>query len=301
MQIGTRELRRLAAVADAISVQLKLPMNRGSAPEGFDPEFWRESLVSLPRELQALPAVFRYDAVRLKREKRNPDYEHVWLSFDGASFGDLDLPEFEVRLSAADVAPGRFARKPKIEIPLCASGKPPFEGWFKESTDDYGDKLEIRADLDAQAFDLAVWGRLPAPAQAMLLSLIAALPQIISRLTERTKLSRQVDEWQTLVTGLMQTMRQRLQPTAPAVSSAQVASRSKAVPESPNVASKMPVNSPPPKVAVPGNPAGGSPFAQAKSPARVITAPAIKAPTNKAPATPTAPVEKQRSPRGKKA
>jgi hypothetical protein len=181
------------------------------APIDFDATFWRQSLGALAPVLHALPPVFRHDGVRLKREKVNPDYEHLWLVFEGAAFGAQPMPGFEMRLGAAQISPGGFSHLPKLEFPLGVDGKPPFEGWFEESRDDYGPKFELRADLNRQAFDVGVWSRTPKNSQSMLLSLIASLPAALDCLeAQRSRLSRPMSDWRLLTTRLIEVIRTRL-------------------------------------------------------------------------------------------
>jgi hypothetical protein len=160
--------------------------------------------------------VFRHDGVRLKREKVNPDYEHLWLSFTAATHGERRWETFELRLGAAQTLPGLFSHLPKLEFPLGADGAAPFEGWFEESRDDFGPKYELRADLSRRAFDLAVWAKLPRGSQALLLSLIAALPAALATLERSgTRLARPWADWQRLLQGLLEVMRERLAPPRP--------------------------------------------------------------------------------------
>jgi predicted nucleic acid-binding Zn-ribbon protein len=182
VRMGQTEFRQLMA-ATTIVTQLDALGWRGIAlPKDFDLGFWRESLKLLPTQFQSLPVLFRYDAVKLKRELVNPDYEHLWLEFKGMGLGARTWPKFELRLGAAMVQRGGFSQFPKFEIPLIDGKTKPFDSWFAESHDDNGAKLELRFSLEKQVFDNNVWSKLEDADKALMLRLIFAMPDVLLRL-----------------------------------------------------------------------------------------------------------------------
>ncbi len=215
--IGSQAWQALIAAAVAVDEALSSVGPPTGAPADFDATFWRQALgAPTAPALRALPPVFRHDGVRLKREKVNPDYEHLWLAFEGATFGAQDMTGFEMRLGAAQVRPGGFSQLPKLEFPLKADGNPPFEGWFEESHDNFGPKYELRSDLNRQAFDLAVWSKIPKGTQSLLLSVVAAIPALLETLQRNGhRLSRPWNDWQQMYQGLMDVIRARLAPPRP--------------------------------------------------------------------------------------
>ena len=177
-------------------------------PDFFDLIFWRQSLLPLIADFKSLPAVFRFNEVKLKREQINPDYEHLWLEFEGASFGLTHWPSLEIRFAAANVQPGGFSRRPKVEIPKIAGTKSPFESWFDESQDDFGPKMELRFDLNKQFFDLDVWSRISGEDRAMLISLIGGIPFALKKLELAvTKIARPWEDWNLLASGMVEILR----------------------------------------------------------------------------------------------
>jgi hypothetical protein len=103
LRMSQSDFRKIMAAA-AIITQLEASGWRGvELPQDFDLAFWRQSLKLLPAQLQALPVLLRYDAVKLKRELINPDYEHLWLELKGMGLGTRTWPKFEIRLGAAMV------------------------------------------------------------------------------------------------------------------------------------------------------------------------------------------------------
>jgi hypothetical protein len=216
--LGATAWRCMVAACAAVDEALATPALIERQPPGFDAVFWVQALGPMAMLMRALPAAFRHDGVKLIREKVNPDYEHLGLVFEGAAHGPTDLGPLEMRLSAAQVQAGGFSKLPKLEFPLRRDGQQPFDGWFEESHDDHGAKFELRADLSRKAFDLAIWSRLPKQTQAMLLSLIATLPDALAALQQQgSRASRPWSDWKLLTEGLIEVIRIRLAPPKPAL------------------------------------------------------------------------------------
>lgn len=153
------------------------------------------ALANLRARMLKLPPVFRYNSVTLKRSQVNPDYEHLWLQFEGVSFAGRRWPVFELRLSCADVRPDSFGELPKLEFPQ-GTGQSPLENWFIESTDDFGPKFELRFNLSASAMDTAVWQRLSSNDQEFVKGLAARLGKIVCTLQESgAELVRPWHQW----------------------------------------------------------------------------------------------------------
>lgn len=171
-----------------------------------------QALVELQQQMAEFPVVLRFDNVNLKREQVNPDYEHLWLRVQNLTFGEQRIPEFEFRLSCANVRPGKFGLYPKLEFPAGA-GALPFEKWYVESYDDFGDKLELRFAMP-EAMDLAVWNELSERDHTFMTALIAALNSMLARLNEDgTVLARDWSEWTALAENVKRILSLR---TAPA-------------------------------------------------------------------------------------
>ncbi|HEU4853583.1 MAG TPA: hypothetical protein VFT37_15650 [Telluria sp.] len=148
-------------------------------------------------EMAELPPVLRFDKVVLKREQVNSDYEHLWLRVINPALADMRWPEFEFRLSCANVRPGKFGAYPKLEFPAGA-GEAPFEKWFIESYDDFGEKLELRFALP-ESMDTAVWQELSERDHAFIARLIAAIPSMLERMDdEGIVLARDWSDWSAL-------------------------------------------------------------------------------------------------------
>lgn len=214
LALSTTEFRQLTA-AVSILAQLDAGQWQGFVfPPQFDLGFWRASLQTLIAQLKTLPALLRYDDVRLKRELINPDYEHLWLEFHGLSLGATQLKKFEIRLGAALVQANGFSQYPKFEIPLIDGKTKPFESWYAESHDDSGAKLELRFSIDKNAFDVAVWSKLADADKALLARVIYAMPDALKRLdAQKVSIHRAWATWVNFATDAVRVLeRNRTEP-----------------------------------------------------------------------------------------
>lgn len=205
--LSTTEFRQISAAA-IILAQLEATQWQGfDFPAQFDPSFWRPSLKLLAVQLQALPPVLRYDAVKLKRELINPDYEHLWIELHGAVFGPRTWKKLEARLGAALVQDEGFSQFPKFEIPLIDGKSKPFESWYAESYDDAGAKLELRFSLEKNLFDSAVLSKLDEADRALVLRLVYAFPDILKRLqAQQTAIHRPWATWTSFASKAVQVL-----------------------------------------------------------------------------------------------
>ncbi len=205
VRMSQSDFRKIMAAA-AIITQLEASGWRGvELPQDFDLGFWRQSLKLLPAQLQALPVLLRYDAVKLKRELINPDYEHLWLELKGMGLGTRTWPKFEIRLGAAMVQRNGFSQFPKFEIPLIDGKTKPFDSWYAESQDDNGAKLELRFSLEKQVFDTSVWSRLDGSDKTLFLRLIYSMPDVLLRLeAEHVAIHRPWASWIDLARSAIQ-------------------------------------------------------------------------------------------------
>ncbi len=207
MAVGSTEFKQINAAISILN-QLEAGQWKGfEAPAQFDLGFWRPSLKALIAQVQSLPAVLRYDQLKLKRELINPDYEHLWLEFHGLQFGAQHWKKFEIRLGAALVQLEGFSQYPKFEIPLIDGKTKPFDSWYAESYDDSGAKLELRFALDKKVFDVAVWTKLAEADRALLLRLIYAMPEALKRMeAQKAAIHRPWKTWSQFAMGAVQVL-----------------------------------------------------------------------------------------------
>lgn len=148
-----------------------------------------------------IPAKLRYDKAEVIKTVTNPDYENVGFRLTNLSIGDRALPEFEFRLSCANVTRHRFGSDPKLEFPLL-KGAPQFESWYAESEDEFGPKLELRFALP-DAMDLEVWNNLKSTDKNLIAGLISRLPELIEFYAGSLQgEKRPASEWASMALGL---------------------------------------------------------------------------------------------------
>lgn len=160
-----------------------------------------DALAGLTNVINAVPDTPRFDQITLKREQVNPDYEHLWLQLGNLSMGEKRWADIDFRLSCANIRPGNFGAHPKLEFPS-ETGSSLLEGWFAESFDDFGDKLELRFALP-ESMDLSVWEKLTEVDQTIVKMLADNLSLMISRLSDsQVILTRSLAEWQELAESI---------------------------------------------------------------------------------------------------
>ncbi len=214
----TSQWRKMRAAATVIEYFFATQTKAATALEDFDFGFWKQTLLPLVADIRALPNVFRYNTVQIKRELIHSAYEHLWLVFTGASYGRQAWPKFEMRLGASNIQPGAFSKFPKLEFPRIDGKTSPFDSWFEESWDDFGGKLELRFDLTKYVSDVGVWSKVTAQDQALLVSLISLLPLVVQQMqSNKLAISRPWADWATLVNGIIETLRKLMTPPKPAV------------------------------------------------------------------------------------
>lgn len=181
------------------------------APQDFDAAVLIKALDKLDINLKALPEVLRYDKVKLKREQVNPDYEHLWFSFENMKASGQLIGDFEYRISCASVRPKKFGDHPKLEFPETC--KTAIQSWFEESYDDYGAKLELRFALP-ESMDMEVWGKLTPHDQLFIRDLVGQLPFVIEDLRINDKTPRRGwEDWKVMIHQTQQVLTMRAEPS----------------------------------------------------------------------------------------
>lgn len=161
---------------------------------------WQRALAKLDQSLEALPPQLRFDTPELHHVQVNPDYEHLWIKLPQASFAGSDPQQWQFRVSCANVTPNAFGEHPKLELPRQECQL--LQGWFEESRDDFGSKLELRFALP-NAMDGGVWKRLQPHDQRFLQSLMTSLPDILSSLEQQGhRTGRDWQDWHRLAANM---------------------------------------------------------------------------------------------------
>jgi hypothetical protein len=200
LQLGRSDWSLLQLIVSALISSLDTP-SLSPCSDGVVIDQTPAALRTLQERLARVPAVFRFDALTLKREQVNPDYEHLWFHFQHVAIGQTRLLDFEFRVSCANVRPNSFGLFPKLEFPE-ASGRAAISEWFDEAYDDFGAKLELRFALP-QSMDMAVWSRLSLSDQAFVRQLITQLPALLSELEgSGVKIKRGWSDWHELAKNM---------------------------------------------------------------------------------------------------
>ncbi|WP_040242794.1 hypothetical protein [Chromohalobacter japonicus] len=170
------------------------------APESI--EEWRRSLNSLQAALEQTQeqASLGYAGIELRHVQSNPDYEHLWITLQQAHMANQPPQDWHFRVSCANVTPGSFGTQPKLELPRQESQL--LQGWFEESRDDFGSKLELRFALP-EDMDVGIWMRLPHQDQLLLQSLLCQLPVMLTRLEQQGRhTGRDWQDWHRLAADM---------------------------------------------------------------------------------------------------
>lgn len=207
MRMESVQWYALKASISAIELSIQKHWMDVLIPKDFDVVFWTPALQRLIVDFRVIPPAFRYDRVRLKREVINADYENLWLEFYGVTFDTYTLPKMELRIGASEVDSLKFSTLPKLEFPLIDSTQKPFESWYAEGADDFGEKLEIRFDLKKKSFDLNVWAKISVWDRSLIYGLVAALPFALVQLEKnQVTITRKWNVWQQFVLSMKSTL-----------------------------------------------------------------------------------------------
>lgn len=196
--------QRLRTLTKVLEQAFAAPLTFG-LPEQLASDHWQRALRHTQAALAPAASVPRWDRLSLEHEQINPDYEHLALRLAPVTFAEQSWPHWDIRLSCANVGPGRFGAHPKLEFPEmhgAMDGHNPLRGWFPEVHNDFGASLELRFALP-DAMDINLWQTLPAPDQALITALIARLPALLDQL-ERSgaQIARPWSDWQRLVADI---------------------------------------------------------------------------------------------------
>ncbi len=182
------------------------------AIDGFDAAIWQKILLEMNQSIKAESNSLRYDSVKLKRKKVNPDYEYLWLQISNLNFNGKQWPQAEFRFSASAVKRQGFSMHPKLEFIQAQTGwLPLLESWKPELEDEYGLRMEFRCEIESQAVDIGFWNSLTDADRVLILALIWHLPIFLADLeAQNTAINRPWEDWQKLAKETMATIKARV-------------------------------------------------------------------------------------------
>ncbi|UOD51419.1 hypothetical protein [Orrella daihaiensis] len=141
---------------------------------------WFKGLQQLAKLLAAVPTTLRFDRVDVTRVVQQEGYAHLGLSLSNVMTGRGTFEGWEFHLATVQ-ANGVFDANPRLEFGR-GRGETVFERWFVESSNAFGDKLEVRFAKQDQLVDLPlVMVRLTDADRQVIAQLVEQLPLIVSR------------------------------------------------------------------------------------------------------------------------
>jgi hypothetical protein len=151
------------------------------------------------------PVILRYDDIELKGIVHGQQYHCFEIALSNMSLGDKIYPDFAYKISTIDGRGEPFGQNPRLEFP--GSTMASFETWFAESSDQRGERLELRFALPA-AMDTEVWGKLSDHDKILITALVADAPSQVLEISHNLaeKVTRR-EEW----VGLANTIKAILQ------------------------------------------------------------------------------------------
>jgi hypothetical protein len=200
----------LPIVLKAVEQALVYPEQKFGFSSSSDILQLKSAIEHIKNEIVRLPATFRFDHVEIQSHRDHGSYQFLWLKFLNSSYGALNLESFEFRISTVQTLDRNITViHPRIEFPKI-NGHSPFEGWFEESSGEFGPKLELRTDLVERVFDLGVWHKLPKSTQSLLGAVIATIPQIINKARNRSSASISWANWENTALRMIEVIRAQL-------------------------------------------------------------------------------------------
>jgi len=163
-------------------------------PKGLSVKRSVDALQDLTDKFEKLPKVFHFDDVTLENGLATPEHEYLWFAFKNVSFGQKRLARFGFRFSTVNIPAGDFGSNPRLEF-YEADSSALFDGWFDESSDDHGRKLELRFARPA-SMDLDVWSRITPDDRELVMALIAELPLFVQAVRQSgASIDRDWQDW----------------------------------------------------------------------------------------------------------
>lgn len=181
----------------------------GRLPPGISGTRLMRALAEFAQALRNWPTLMRFKDISIAPIHSIPNYAGLSIDLKGAKLGDQKLDQLSYRLASVDTVAGNFGQDPRLEFP--ESSRSVLKTWFTETSDDRGQRLEIRF-AKPSAFDMNVWNRLGAQDQALIAALLTAMPIQLGTLEANTVagLARPAGDWQELSAWMTRTLANQL-------------------------------------------------------------------------------------------
>ena len=144
---------------------------------------WLNGLRRFAKLLDGWPASLRLDRAVIQSVVQQGAYAHLGLSLSNVMTRRGIFETWDFRLATV-AANGVFDANPRLEFGRGTSQNV-FEKWFVESSNVFGDNLEVRFTRQDQLVDLPlVWNRLTDTDRQLVGQLVEQLPQILARVAQ---------------------------------------------------------------------------------------------------------------------
>lgn len=136
------------------------------------------------------------------------EYEHIWFEVQNLKHGAQRWSCFEFRFGAAAIksmpSTQFISNHPRVEFPKSTDKCGSLSSWFAESTDNFGDKLELRFEITSKAVDINVWNNLLPSDKKLVGWFISILDGVLASQVQETRMKRSKAEWITLAENVHQ-------------------------------------------------------------------------------------------------
>lgn len=166
-------------------------------------------LNTLSAVLEKWPSVLRYDNVELTQYTNSSEYQALGLRFTNIELASKKCPSFSYYLSSVNEPSNSFGQFPRLEFHENMSEN--FEKWFCETSDDRGQRLELRFASPNQ-MDIDVWKKLSSSDQFFIAANISTLPDILQTLRSKGSADLDWDAWLKMSSHLNKILASTLNP-----------------------------------------------------------------------------------------
>ena len=169
-------------------------------PEQLNTAALRKGLLVLEQTLVKWPRVLRYASIQSQEAVHGNGYAGLNLKLCNLRLGDLQWPKLDYCLATISTAAEPSGRNLRLEFP--ESTRNALHGWFAESHDERGPRLELRFAAP-NVMDTRVWNTLAQEDRQLIGALIGSLPLQIKELQHTHSCSISPwQHWQALASSL---------------------------------------------------------------------------------------------------
>lgn len=209
--LGTSDWAMLKLLVNLIIDLLDNPETLNNQ-EKIDAGTFKKGLISLKTSLEKWPTVLRFDAVKKGKVFHGESYHSFELLLDNLSYGKKQHRRFSYKIATVDEPDATFGQNPRLEFDQNTSDL--FDGWYAESTDHRGPRLELRF-ARPNAMDTNVWNKISDNDKVLIAGLVGMTPSRIKELSESIpSQSSRWKDWLSLADDIKSTLISNVSPSA---------------------------------------------------------------------------------------